>query len=242
MPHHHLADDVEQRRLRSLAIALALALLAWSLWANLVLGESFYVRRNLVLTVGLLLLARASGLSATELGLGRDHLGRGLRWGLASAVLVLLALVVGVALQDRIGLVALLLGDERAAQPEGGLVFQTTLRIPLGTALFEELAFRGVLLALTARLLSTWAAVVASSVVFGLWHVAPTMVALRVNDVAPSSVEGVVGIVGAVLVTLVAGIAFCWLRIRSRSLLAPILAHWATNSLGLLAAASTGSS
>ena len=40
---------------------------------------------------------------------------------------------------------------------------------------------------------------------------------------------------GTVLVTGVAGIGFCWLRIRSDSLLAPALLHWAVNGLGVLA-------
>ena len=36
-------------------------------------------------------------------------------------------------------------------------------------------------------------------------------------------------VAGAVLVTFVAGLAFAWLRLRSRSLVAPVLAHVATN-------------
>jgi uncharacterized protein len=65
------------------------------------------------------------------------------------------------------------------------------------------------------------------------------MVALQVKGVEVSSAAGIGAIAGAVLVTTVAGMMFCWLRERSGSLLAPILAHWATNSLGLLAATST---
>ena len=37
----------------------------------------------------------------------------------------------------------------------------------------------------------------------------------------------------AVAVTSIAGLAFCWLRLRSRSLIAPIMAHIATNGLAL---------
>jgi uncharacterized protein len=133
----------------------------------------------------------------------------------------------------------MLLSDRRAVMPPGGVLYQATLRIPLGTAVFEEVAFRGVLFALLVRTMGTASAMAVSSVVFGLWHVPPTMVALQVNGVVVSSAAGVGAIAGAVLVTTVAGMMFCWLRERSGSLLAPILAHWATNSLGLLAAAST---
>jgi len=39
-------------------------------------------------------------------------------------------------------------------------------------------------------------------------------------------------VLGTVLLTALAGAVFCWLRIRSGSLLAPIMAHWAINSVG----------
>jgi membrane protease YdiL (CAAX protease family) len=41
---------------------------------------------------------------------------------------------------------------------------------------------------------------------------------------------------GAVAVTFAGGLVFAWLRLRSRSLLAPVLAHAATNGLGLAVA------
>jgi hypothetical protein len=40
-------------------------------------------------------------------------------------------------------------------------------------------------------------------------------------------------------VTTAAGLVITWLRGRSGSLLAPVLAHWATNALGLLTAATS---
>ncbi|MEZ5143273.1 MAG: CPBP family intramembrane glutamic endopeptidase [Acidimicrobiales bacterium] len=44
------------------------------------------------------------------------------------------------------------------------------------------------------------------------------------------------GVLGAVVSTTLAGLVFCFLRLRSRNLLAPILLHLATNDLGYLAA------
>jgi membrane protease YdiL (CAAX protease family) len=43
-------------------------------------------------------------------------------------------------------------------------------------------------------------------------------------------------VLGAVAVTFVAGLVFCWLRLRSRSLVAPFIAHVATNGLALVVA------
>jgi len=43
-------------------------------------------------------------------------------------------------------------------------------------------------------------------------------------------------VLGSVTVTFVAGLVFCWLRLRSRSLIAPVMAHCATNGLALAVA------
>jgi membrane protease YdiL (CAAX protease family) len=43
-------------------------------------------------------------------------------------------------------------------------------------------------------------------------------------------------VTGTVVATFIAGLVFSWLRLRSRSLIAPILAHIATNGLALLIA------
>jgi len=52
-----------------------------------------------------------------------------------------------------------------------------------------------------------------------------------------ASVAGrVLVVLGSVTVTFVAGLVFCWLRLRSRSLIAPVMAHCATNGLALVVA------
>lgn len=215
-------------------------LLVWSAIADLVLGETLYTSRNLAITVLLLVAWRTRSRSwaeaANELGLARNRLLAGARWGTIAFAVVAGVLFLGVAIADRVPPVAALLADERAVRFADDLLFTALVRIPLGTAVFEEVAFRGVLLAAALRTLSTWWAVTVSSVVFGLWHIPPTVVALWINDVSAASTEGVATIAGAVVVTTIAGFGFSWLRLGSGSLLAPVLAHCATNSLALLAA------
>jgi uncharacterized protein len=220
-------------------LVLSGSLVAWSALANLGLGDQLYAPRNLLLTGGLLLVARRGGLTAEELGLARRDLGAGLRWGAGSAGVVAVVVGAGVVLADVIGPVATLLADDRAALTGTALAGAVLVRIPLGTAVFEEVAFRGVLRAVARRRWSSVPATLWTSAVFGLWHVAPTIVALRINDVEPTSVAGIGTIAGAVVTTTVAGVVFDQLRARSGSLVAPILAHWATNALGLLAAAAS---
>ncbi len=223
------------------ALFLSIAALAWSVVGNVVLGDASYLPRNLALTALLLVGARWAGWGWDELGLAPARHRRGVATGLAAVAVVAAALLAGVLLADRIPLVAVLLADERAAVAGEQLLYETVLRIPLGTAVFEEVLFRGVLLAAFAR---AWRgadarAAISTSVVFGLWHVAATAVALQINGVALTSATALLAITGAVAVTTVAGLVFAWLRRFSGSLVAPILAHIATNVGGLLAAAAT---
>jgi len=218
-------------------VALALGLVAWSLLANLMIGDTGYVTRNLVVTALALAFARRFGFDLGQLGLARATLRPGLSWGLGAMAVVAALLVVAVLVADRLAPVAALLADERAQLPARRLAYVATVRIPLGTALFEEVMFRGLLLAAWLRVTSTARAVWWSSAVFGVWHVAPTMVALELNSIDVLGAAGIGAVLAAVTVTTVAGIGFTWLRLRSDSLLAPILAHIATNSFALLAAA-----
>ena len=217
-------------------LLLSAAALVWSGVSNLLLGDEGYLVRNLAVTALLLVGAWRAGWQARELGLARDRLLRGLGFGLVATGVVVAVVLIGVLLAERVPLIAGLLADQRAADASERLLFETTLRIPLGTALFEEVLFRGVLFAAWARVGGTSAAVLGSSLVFGLWHVPPTMVALELNGVAVATAAGVLGVVGGVVVTAVGGVLFAWLRWASGSLLAPVLAHTATNVAGLLAA------
>ncbi|MFA9446990.1 CPBP family intramembrane glutamic endopeptidase [Egicoccus sp. AB-alg6-2] len=230
--------DEEPRLL--VPIALSAALLAWSSFANLVLGETAYLARNLVLTAVLLGAAHRLGLTGEELGLRRARVRRGVMHGVVAMAVVIVVVGSAAALREVIPLAGALLDDDRAELTSAQTAYHVLVRIPLGTAVFEEVAFRGVLLAVLLRRLPPATATVWAAAVFGLWHVAPTIVALRINQVAASTTVGLSAIAGAVLVTAVAGVGFTWLRLRGGHLVAPVLAHWATNGAGLVAAAGTG--
>jgi membrane protease YdiL (CAAX protease family) len=118
----------------------------------------------------------------------------------------------------------------------GDLAYVTLVRIPLGTAVFEEFAFRGVLLALLARRWSIRTAVVASSVLFGLWHIRPTLSAVGINDPTAGGMTVAAAVTGAVVATAAAGALFCALRLRADSLLAPIVVHAVVNGASTVAA------
>src|SRR5215831_13692810 len=77
------------------------------------------------------------------------------------------------------------LGDDRIRGLSGREVaYQVLVRIPLGTVLWEETAFRGVLQAALGRVMPGPAAIAVTSCIFGIWHVGPTAAALRINGLA----------------------------------------------------------
>ncbi|MDR3034854.1 MAG: CPBP family intramembrane metalloprotease, partial [Kitasatospora sp.] len=140
----------------------------------------WYMAANACATGAALSAAAASGLTAAEIGLRRDawlpgRLASGLAVGAAAGWLVIAVVPATRRLLD----------DKRITSLEGrAVVYQAAIRIPIGTVLWEEVAFRGVLQAALRRVMPTGAAVALTSAVFGIWHVRPTAVALRVNGLA----------------------------------------------------------
>lgn len=177
-------------------------------------------------------------LAATILDLSPADLG--LRSGASDALfpLGLLALfAVGafaLAFSPRGGVIA----DERVGGMRGGgLAWYVLVRIPIGTALVEETVFRGVLFAAwRVAGASDVVAAICASVAFGLWHIQPTVIALRMNTPLASRNNVRAAVIGAVLLTTVAGVGLTSLRLWSGGLVAPIVLHAGINSVGALAA------
>jgi uncharacterized protein len=187
---------------------------------------------------GLLAIARWAGLSWQELGLGSGTWRRGLIWASGAIGAVAVVFAVGAALP----LTRHAFRDTRYDLDWEHALLTAFLLIPLGTVIFEEVAFRGVLWGLLRRRHGTLTATVVSSVLFGLWHVLPSL-GLAADNQAIGSTVGkgtsgqVISVLGTVLFTGLSGVVFCELRRRSGSLLASIGLHWATNGLGVLTAA-----
>jgi membrane protease YdiL (CAAX protease family) len=204
-----------------------------------VVGESLvlpglYVPVNLATAALLAIVSCSAGLSAGELGLSRAGAPRGVVVGLAVAGVVVAGIAVGAAMP----LTRTWFEDQRMADVDTAveLAYQALVRIPLGTVVLEEFAFRGVLLGLLARMGPMKTAVAVSSLLFGLWHIRPTVGTLATNDLAESAWPQVGAVTAAVVLTTVGGILFCALRLASRSLVAPLIVHTAINSAAVVAA------
>jgi len=212
---------------RLIAVVLAIALV-WNLVGNLVLPGAWYVPANLVVAGLLVGLARRSGLDNDSLALRRNHVRSGIGVGLAAMAVVAVALALALELRLGEGLF-----EDEAVLDDSTFErwFVPVVRIPLGTVVFEELLFRSVLLGALLTSMRTSRAVVSSAVAFGLWHIVPSL------EGADGSTLSTVGeISGIVAVTTLAGVAFAFLRLWSQSVVAPMLAHVATNTFAYVAA------
>ncbi len=192
-----------------------------------------------VVALGLLAFARWNGLTWHELGLHRDRHCSGLRWGLGVVGVVAVVYLVGVLLP--FSRTAFL--DVRYHLGVGSALFAAFVTIPVTTILVEEVAFRSVLWAVLSRHVTTWRVLVTSSVLFGLWHILPSLNIATANHGIGDTLRGigVAGAAAAVLViggivvfTAIGGVVAGELRRRSGSVIASAGMHWATNSLGVL--------
>ena len=189
-----------------------------------------------LLTAALIVIAWSAGATRADLGLARADMRAGLLYGAAAFGVVLLVLVVAAVIPATNGF----LHDSRAQIGGGRLLYEIGVPIVLLTAIPEEFAFRGVLLGSALRLWGPWRASLITSALFGLWHIAPTLHTMHDNRATAglsASIGGqVLQVLGSIAVTFIAGLVFCWLRLRSRSLIAPIIAHSAVNGLALTVA------
>ena len=213
------------------AALLAAALVAYNnlinLWPKF---QRVYVPINAVAAVALTALAIGPlRLEPATLGLAGNTLSEA---AAAAAAGLILTCPLYLALRSRRW--AKLLADRRLEGVNAReLLLRIIYRVPLGTALFEELAFRGVLFGLLLDRGVGKAAVI-SSAAFGLWHVVPTFETVRVNRGLGGS-SPYWAVAAGMVVTFGAGLVFAWLRVLTGGLAAPVALHAAVNSSATLA-------
>lgn len=225
-------DRRRQARLATAGVVLALAginvadhVLGWNtLW----LGPAG--------AVALLGYARAVGLTWAQLGLARHTHAAGLRWAGVVVGVVATVYLGGILLpQTRTAFL-----DARYHLPPAGALLSAFVIIPVGTVLLEEVAFRSVLWGMLSRHARIWQVLLASSALFGLWHVLPAMASAAGNQAVGAAVVGLgplakyAVVAGTVVFTALGGVVAGELRRRSGSLFASMGMHWATNALGVL--------
>jgi membrane protease YdiL (CAAX protease family) len=176
--------------------------------------------------------AAAGGLTAADLGVGRGQWRPGRAGGRLAAGMAAGWLLVAVLPAARP-----VLDDKRITSLDRRAVaYQALVRIPAGTVLLEETAFRGVLQAGLRRVMPETAAILVTGGVFGIWHVRPTLGALRANGLDGGRGQAVARVSAVCTGMAGAGVLLSWLRARSGTLAAPLLLHLTSNCGAVLAA------
>ena len=221
-----------KRRERATAAAVGLLAAGYNVALNRVLPPKTHVPANLAFAAAMCGIGRAAArLSWSDLGLGQAEASRGFRIGSRSS-LMSAALVAAAAAAPR---TRRFFADERILRSSpGAAVYEVCVRIPLATALPEEVIFRGVLLSVLSRSHSAATAIAWTSALFGLWHVLPTLDTVRTNPIKEALPEGWFGYAtaagAAIPATAATGALFALLRNRSGSVVAPFLMHTTINA------------
>ncbi len=166
--------------------------------------------------------AAAERLRPTDLGLGRQRLGQGLVWG---ALVGLLG-----SLPIRLFFAFPLVSREAVAQPEfeglsrPRLLWLVAGQFLFGSAILEEVAFRGLLHAKLVRLLGAGRALLVGSGIFAAWHLVITWYNLRRSNL-PRALFPVL-YPGALAALFGGGLLFGLLRQATGHLAGSIVAHW----------------
>ena len=217
--------------------AVLVVMVAANIAMNLLPGR-WYVPICVVGAGTLLVLALIDGLDAANLGLGAGTVLPGLLWALVLVLVVALLYTCGAALPRTRRLFA-----DRRYMAAGGreVAFRMLVSIPFGTVLLEETAFRSVLFAVVSVRHGIWWAVAVSSLLFGLWHILPTLPMHESHDAVRDALGTGrrgrwIAIITGVAATAVGGVGFAMLRVWTDSVLPPIGLHWALNGMGVAVA------
>ncbi|MCA9350202.1 CPBP family intramembrane metalloprotease [Candidatus Nomurabacteria bacterium] len=217
-------------------IVLIILILLYSTVLAKSVPTKYHLYLNISITALAILLGFSFGLNVEQMGLALGKILPGIFIAFAAVVVIVLftSIVATIPVLRRF-----FLGDNLAHASGKLITYEATIRVPFGTALIEEVLFRGVLLGLLLQHNSSLVAILISAIIFGLWHIFPTIAMLENNKILAKANKDLRrrkygSIIGVVLITASAGVVFAWLRIISNSVVAPWLVHWSINSSGML--------
>ena len=235
-PHEPYAESLGQpgprtpvhRRVVALG-GLAAALGVTNVLAAPRLGRLAAMSWNLGTTAVTLALAQWAGADRAAIGLHLHRLRRGLVTGAAGSAAI--AALLGAVTASRTG--RGLLDDDRVVNATWAqTAAHVGIFIPLGTVLFEEVAFRGVLPALLdPDLRSIPMTVVVPAMTFGAWHIVSSRDFVAAHDHASADGGATGSVAGTVVATTAAGLVLAVARRQSGHLVAPALMHLTANAL-----------
>ncbi len=218
---------------RALAVSLILTLpsngLGWLIsTTGIDRAPAYFVWSVLLLLAALWWAHGPARLTWAEIGLGN-------RWKPSAAVGLAAGLVLAVPLVAFLFFAPVLGGPVRYGEIQNldaiGLLWRIGLEATIATALTEEILFRGILQALWKRALTKTRALIATNVVFCLWHLWANALSLQQNPVLLPflSPEGsqALGYIGSLVAVGAGGLLLSLMRERTQNLAGSIVTHWA---------------
>lgn len=198
------------------AIILSASILMYGFILALYIPSKYHLLINSIVAVLAISIGHYAGLSFDDMGLGVHFILSGMVVaGICSVAVMLLIAIGSILIPDS---VLHKLTPDRISKPSK-VAYETAVRIPLSTALSEEVLFRGVLLGVFMQITTPLMSILSSSLIFGIWHIGPALRDFNKISVVP-----------IVIATAIAGMFFCWLQFVSNSIIAPWLVHWTINS------------
>lgn len=186
---------------------------------------AFYPRAALLPLLAVVWAVRVQGFTLADLGITTRNLAASAAVG--AAVAAFLALPAVLYFLFPIGVSEGSIGYHRNAHDSvGAFALWAFVRYPINAAVFEEVLFRGVLLALSLRAFGATRGMVFSAAAFAAWHVVVNHTTMSDSNVADSVVFFAFAQVGALAALFVGGLILAALRRRFGSLAGPIVFHW----------------
>jgi len=167
---------------------------------------------------------RIEGMPLPTLGITSANAGRSALVGAALGAVVILPVVLyfvfPLGLKDGID------PEEMQEETWGGFLSWALVRQPLGTSLFEEVLFRGVLL---AKMTVAWGqrqGLVASSLTFALWHLVINFRTIQGTEVASPAALAALAQMVSLFGLFLGGLFLGLLRQRTGNLAGCVVFHW----------------
>lgn len=215
----------------TVAVSLALLIVAYGNLISLPpdsvrtgLDSPFFAGSLALLALLVVWAVRIEGMTLSTLGITPANAGKSALVGATLGAIVILPVVLyfvfPVGLADGIG------HEDIEEETWGGFLLWAFVNQPLGTALFEEVLFRGVLL---AKMTVAWGqrqALIASSVTFALWHLVINFRTIQNSDVASPAVLAALAQVISLFGVFLGGLFLGLLRQRTHNLAASVTFHW----------------
>ena len=167
-----------------------------------------------------------------ELGYDTKYILSSLGIGFFFSIVIILLFVFALRLLPRIGITIKKPFVDIGSS--GELFYRLLLRIPFGTAFFEENLFRGIFYGYLVRRYSTKRVFFITSLFFAIWHIVPAMEVVTSNFQITLHFAGIGLWLFLVIGAFLAGLFFTLLRFWGKSIIGCIIAHSLINDLALL--------